>query len=80
MVRALIARLILGGAMIGAGGGLAGIGLANYTEAGTFHFYKAPVMRDRSAPKPTASEPSAVAFAADRLDLSRGVPDSGVGR
>jgi hypothetical protein len=40
MWRALILRLALGAAAVSAMGGLAGLGLANYVESGSFHFYK----------------------------------------
>ena len=79
MVRALIAKLALGGAAIGAGGGLAGIALANYAESGTFHVYQAPPMRAWSEPVPPASRQQ-VALGVDGSDFSSGVPYSGNGR
>ncbi|MBB5708944.1 hypothetical protein [Sphingomonas xinjiangensis] len=44
MLRVLIARLAIGVAAVGAGGSVAGMGLANYVESGSFHFYKQPRM------------------------------------
>jgi hypothetical protein len=46
MLRVLIARLVIGAVAVCACGGAAGIGLANYVESGSFHFYKQPRMTD----------------------------------
>lgn len=46
MLRVLIARLVIGTVAVCACGGAAGVGLANYVESGSFHFYKQPRMTD----------------------------------
>ena len=80
MVRALIAKLALGGAAIGAGGGLAGIVLGNYAESGSFYFYQAPSMRAWSEPVSPGSQPQVAALGADGSSFSSGVSYAGSGR
>lgn len=62
MLRMLIARLVIGGAAVCAGGGVAGIGLANYVESGSFHFYKQPRMAEWRDPGADAAAPQMLAF------------------
>lgn len=50
MLRVLIARLVIGAVAVCACGGAAGVGLANYVESGSFHFYKQPRMTDWGEP------------------------------
>jgi len=69
MRRDFFAKVALGCAGICMSGGLAGVGLANYTTSGSFEFYK---QRPLSDWEPVASTQSAslqttdLAFAADR--------------
>ena len=62
MLRMLIAKIALGGAAICAGGGVAGIGLANYVESGSFHFYKQPRIAEWRAPEPSVPASDMLAF------------------
>lgn len=62
MSRALIARLAIGGVAICAGGGVTGLGLANFVESGSFHFYKQPRMAEWRAPPPSAPAADVLAF------------------
>lgn len=79
MLRTLLARLAIGAAVIGAGGSVAGVGLANYTESGDFHFYKQPRMGAWPA---VASEEASGARAALSAGQSSSadVADAGDGR
>jgi hypothetical protein len=36
----VVAKLAIGGLVVSLGGGLAGVGLANYVESGSFEFYR----------------------------------------
>lgn len=69
MQRTLFARLALGGLGIGICGMLGGIGLANYAESGSFHFYRQARVAEWEPglpPRPSAFESTDPAFASDR--------------
>lgn len=82
MRRTLLARLALGCLGIGLGGTLAGMGLANYTESGSFQFYREARMetwQPEPPPQPTVIESSDLAFASDRRGAgATAVPESEV--
>lgn len=73
MLRTLIARIAIGGVAICTFGGIAGIGLANYAESGTFHFYKQPRMSDWPEQTAARATPDALALA-DIAGDPRNVP------
>jgi len=56
-------------AAIGAGGSLAGLGLANFVQSGAFEFYRRPAMAQWTPEPPaaaTALQSTDLAFASDR--------------
>jgi len=71
MRREFFAKLALGCAGIGLCGGMAGMGLANYTASGSFEFYKQQRLSDWEPElpvQPTALQSTDLAFASDRRD------------
>ena len=77
MLRVVIAKLVVGVAAVCAGGGAAGIGLANYAESGSFHFYKQPRMGDWGARAPDAAVPERLAFSGTGAKSGQTVAEAG---
>ena len=66
---AFFAKLAIGSLGIGIGGMLAGIGLANYTQSGSFEFYRQARVAEWEPtlpPQPTPVESTDLAFGSDR--------------
>ncbi|NIJ20383.1 hypothetical protein FHS95_002075 [Sphingomonas naasensis] len=82
MRSALFAKLGLGFVGICACGTMAGIGLANYTESGSFQFYRQARMaawEPTLPPQSTALESTDLAFASDhRATRADGAPEAEV--
>lgn len=76
MRRTLFAKLALGVLCISTGGMLAGMGLADYAESGSFQFYRqarAAEWEPDLPPQPAAIESTDLAFASDRREQRAGV-------
>lgn len=71
MLRGLIAKLAVGSLAIYAAGSFVGLGLANYVESGSFHFYRsAPVSVVEPLADARGLEDSQLAFAEGRSQLA----------
>ena len=76
MRRELIAKLMLGCMAVTMAGGVAGVGLANYTESGSFEFYRQARVSEwtppRSETQTAALESTDLTFASDYRDEPSG--------
>ncbi len=74
MRRDTIAKLTLGCLGIFMGGSMAGVGLANYVESGSFAFYKqrVPSTWDDAASAQVSLQSTDLAFASGRRDATAG--------
>lgn len=76
MSRMLIARLTIGGVAICAGGGVTGIGLANFVELGSFHFYKQPRIAEWRPSASSTPTSDVLAFSDMSTGAARRGPDA----